>query len=376
MGYSYSSDSLGSTVPIGYSHFPSSSQVSPPPASRPIAIKKLFSLDDDGFQSSPSPKDWNVPSRSPYETYEFSHSPQTPDELPRSWRSSNFHTRLSSQDMRYGYHHVQPGHQHDDDMDDSDWWEYDERRIRERLESFRRREEEVSLREQELRRREEEVKHKEDEFRPEEKEAKCVEDEIMSKELEIMGQEGENRKEVGAECEEDGTKWKEEFTKKAEEKARRKETQGRRTAEDTRRRETPVTERSEREERRLTQDILLKSKEADRKEDEARLKEEASRAKEEEIRRKEEELARREEELFRREAEANRRYSQQKVQQGEFRKHEEIRKPKGGGKDETGLEVLGLSFTSNNATSPDVCFSIFFIFHRISKFAYQWRSLQ
>ncbi|KAG2035169.1 hypothetical protein BDR03DRAFT_545098 [Suillus americanus] len=198
IGYSYSSDSQSSTVPMGYSHFSSSSQLPPPSASRPIAIKKLFSLHDDDFQSSPSPKDWDVPSRSPYDTYGFSHSPQTPDELPQSWRSSNFRTRLSSQDMHYGYQHV---HQYDDELDDLGLWEYDERRLRQREESFRRREEEISLREQELKRREEDVmreeeaKQKEDRPRREEKEATRTEDEIMYKER-------ENREGQGTEYEE------------------------------------------------------------------------------------------------------------------------------------------------------------------------------
>ncbi|KAG1860395.1 hypothetical protein F4604DRAFT_1138525 [Suillus subluteus] len=114
IGHSYSSDSISSTVSMGYPYFPPSSPSPQPSASRPIAIKKLFSLDDDGFQSSPSPKDWDVPSRSPYETYEFSHSPQTPDELPRSWQSSDSRTRLSSQAMRHGYYHSQHVHQYDD----------------------------------------------------------------------------------------------------------------------------------------------------------------------------------------------------------------------------------------------------------------------
>ncbi|KAG1811891.1 uncharacterized protein BJ212DRAFT_1373920 [Suillus subaureus] len=320
MGYSYSSDSPSSTVPMGYSHFPSSSQLPPPSTSRPIAIKKLFSLDDDGFQSSPSPKDWDVPSHSPYETYEFSHSPQTPDELPRSWRSSSFRSRLSSQDRRYGYQHA---HQYDDDLDNLDLWEYDERRLRQREESFRRREEEISLREQELKRREEDVMREEEakqKPRPDEKEAKRVEDEIMYKQPEIVRQEeGE-----GAEHEEDAIKWKEKLAQKKEENAGR---QDEKRAEDLGRREEPAARRLEEDERHMTRDVLRKPEESKRQEDEAKFKEQASRTKEEKIRRKEEELARREEELSRREAEANRRYDQQKVQQEEFQKRvKEIRR--------------------------------------------------
>ncbi|KAG1884468.1 hypothetical protein F4604DRAFT_207978 [Suillus subluteus] len=333
MGYSYSSDSLSSAVPMGYSHFPSSSQLPPPSASRPIAIKKLFSLDDDGFQSSPSPKDWDVPSRSPYDTYGFSHSPQTPDELPRSWQSSNFRTRLSSQDMRHGYQHV---HQYDDDLDGLDLWEHDERRLLQREESFRRREEEISLREQELRRREddvvreEEAKQKEDKPRREEKEAQRVEDEIMFKELEVVRQEeGGNMEGEGTEHEEDEDeiKWKEKLAKKKEEKAGRHDTQDKKRAEDLGRREESAGWCLEEDERHITRDVLRKSEESTRQEDEVKFREQASRTKEEKIRRKEEELARREEELSRREAEANRRHNQQKVQQEEFRKRvEEIRR--------------------------------------------------
>ncbi|KAG2097014.1 uncharacterized protein F5147DRAFT_715762 [Suillus discolor] len=120
MGYSYSSDSLSSTFSMGHSYFPSSSQSPPPSASRPIATKKLFTMDDDGFQPTPSPKDLGLLLRSPYQTHQFSHSPQTPDELPRSGQSSNFRARPSSQDMRHGYCQAQHVHQYDDDVDNSD----------------------------------------------------------------------------------------------------------------------------------------------------------------------------------------------------------------------------------------------------------------
>ncbi|KIK40678.1 hypothetical protein CY34DRAFT_255974 [Suillus luteus UH-Slu-Lm8-n1] len=317
MGYSYSSDSLSSTFPI--EHSPSSSQLPPPSASRPITIKKMFSLEDDGFRSSPSPRDWDVPSSSPYETYKFSHSPQTPDELPRSWQSSNFRARHSSQDMRYGLHHV---HHYDDNIDDSDLWEHGELRLHQREESFRRREEEIYLREQELQKREntiweEEAKRKEDKPRREENDAKRAEDGIMHKELEVVRQ-GE---EEGTGREEDEPEWKEKFAKKEEERPRRK-AQGKKRAKDLMRRGEPAAKGSEEEERHVR-----KSEEAKCQEGEVKLKEQSSPTKEEKIRRKEEELARREEELSRREAEANRRHDQQKVQQEEIRKHvEEIRR--------------------------------------------------
>jgi hypothetical protein len=221
--------------------------------------------------------------------------------------------------MRYGLHHV---HHYDDNVDDPDLWEYDELRLHQREESFRRREEEIYLREQELQKREdiileEEAKRKDKPVR-EENEAKRVEDEIMSKELEVVRQGGEE----GTECEEDETEWKEKIEKKEEEKSRRK-AQGKKRAEDLRQRGEPAAKRLDEEERH----ILRKPEEARCQEGEVKLKEQASPTKEENIRRKEEELARREEELFRREAEANRRHDQQKVQQEEFRKHvEEIRR--------------------------------------------------
>ncbi|KAG2064442.1 hypothetical protein BDR04DRAFT_260132 [Suillus decipiens] len=328
IGYSYSSDSLSSTVPMGYSHFPSSSQLPPPSASRPIASKKLFSLDDDDFRSSPSPKDWDIPLRLRHET-EFVHSPQTPDEHPQSWQSPNFRTRHSSQDTCYRYYHAQHVHPYEDDLDGSDLWVYDERRLRQREESFQKREEEISMREQELKRREEDIireeaaKEKGDKFMRGEKEVKRMEDEVVCKELEIARQEeGEI-----IEYQEDKIKWKEKLVKEKEEKAGRPEAQDWKRAEDLRRREEPVARRLEEEERRMTRNVLQKSEESKCQEDEVKSKERASGTKEAEIQRKEEELVRREEELFQREAEMNRRHDQQKVQQEEFRKHvEEIKR--------------------------------------------------
>ncbi|KAG2140612.1 hypothetical protein DEU56DRAFT_286352 [Suillus clintonianus] len=354
-GYSNSSDSPSSTVPTGYSYSLPSSQVPLPSASRPIAIKKLFSLDDDSFQSSPSPKDWDVPSRSPYEPYhEFPDSPQTPDELPRSWPSSSFRTRLSSQDMRYGLYHTQHVHMYDGVHDDFDWCEYDERSIRQREESFRRREEEISLREQELKRREdvireEEVKQKE----REEKEAKRVDDEIMCKELDIINQEeGAKTREAGTEHEGAGTKLKEKHTKTEGKKAEMKEVQDKRRVEDLRQREEPAARRLVEEDIRMTRDVLRKSEEAKRKEDEVRLKEEASRATEEKIRRKEEELAQREGALLRREAEASSRHHQQKVQQEELRKRAETRRQSVEEKTKQGWKFWGHNPPDPNRTTP------------------------
>jgi hypothetical protein len=350
----------------------------PPSASRPIATKKSFSFDDGGFQSSPSPtKGWSGPSRSPYETrHESSRSPQTPEEVPRSWQSSNLRARLSSQDMRYSYNSTEVGYyprpvhthhevsegEYDEDPDDADWREHDERKNRQREDSFRRREEEVVRRELELKRREdearreEEAKQKEIELRRKEEETRRKEDEIrrkeedarrrqeeaeetQRKELEIRRKEAEARKkeeEVRKKDEEtrrkeDEIKRKEMLAKRKEEEVRKKELQARKRAEDLRRQEEEASKRLDEEARRIELDILRKSEEAARKENEvkrkeaeARLKEEAARAKEEEIQRKEEELARREEELLRREAEAIRRSDdKQKVQQEEFRKREE-----------------------------------------------------
>ncbi|OAX40458.1 hypothetical protein K503DRAFT_768562 [Rhizopogon vinicolor AM-OR11-026] len=369
--------SPSSTIPIGY---PRPSETSrphapPPSASRPIATKKSFSFDDGSFQSSPSPtKGWNGPSRSPFESrYESSRSPQTPEEVPRSWQSSNLRARLSSQDMRYGYNSAESGYyprpvhthhevsegEYDEDLDDADWREYDDRKHRQREDSFRKREEEVARRELELKRREEEVRReeeakqkeielkrkeeetrrKEDEIRRKEEEAlrrqeeaERKEEEAQRKELEIRRKEEEARKkEEETRRKEDEIRRKETAAKKKEEEVRRKEAQAKKRAEDLRRQEEEVAKRLDEEARRVEQDILRKSEEATRKEnevrrkeEEARLKEEAARAKEEEIRRKEEELARREEELLRREAEAIRRSDdKQKVQQEEFRRREE-----------------------------------------------------
>jgi len=386
--YSRPVESPSSAVPIAYTrpadspsstaYTRSSDNARPPPsASRPIAAKKSFTFDDGGFQSSPSPKGWNGPSRSPYDArYETSRSPQTPEEIPRSWQSSNLRGRLSSQDMRYGYnagesgyyHAARPVHTHHEvseggyvDLDDDEWREYDERKMRQREDdvNLRKREEEVARREQELRRREEdarreeeaklkeeELKRKEEETKRKEEETKRKEDEIKRKEdqakrrqeeadrkeLEIRRMEEEARKkEEETRRKEDEIQRKEMLARKKEEEVRRQEAQARKRAEDLRRQEEEVARRLEEEEKRVALEISRKSMEAKRKEDEvkrkeedARLKEEAARAKEEEIQRKEEELLRREEELLRREAEAIRRSDdKQKVQQDEFRKREE-----------------------------------------------------
>ncbi|KAG1744267.1 hypothetical protein EDB19DRAFT_1632877 [Suillus lakei] len=379
IAYTRPLDSPSSTAPIGYTRSSDNSRphAPPPSASRPIATKKSFTFDDGGFQSSPSPKGWNGPSRSPYDTrYETSRSPQTPEEVPRSWQSSSLRARPSSQDMRYGYnagetayyaarpvhtHHEVSEGEYDVDLDDAEWREYDERQMRQREDDFslRRREEEVARREQELRRREEdarreeetklkedelrrkeeetkrkeeETRRKEDEIRRKEVEARRRQEEADRKELEIRRMEEEARKkEEETKRKEDEIQRKEMLAKKKEEEVRRKEAQARKRAEDLRRQEEEVARRLEEEEKRVALEISRKSMEAKRKEDEvrrkeedARLKEAAARAKEEEIQRKEEELARREEELLRREAEAIRRSDdKQKVQQDEFRKREE-----------------------------------------------------
>ncbi|KAG2032414.1 hypothetical protein BDR03DRAFT_970088 [Suillus americanus] len=389
ISYTRPLESPSSTVPIAYTRpadspsstvYTRSDNTRPPPsASRPIATKKSFTFDDGGFQSSPSPKGWTGPSRSPYDTrYETSRSPQTPEEIPRSWQSSNMglRARVSSQDMRYGYNnagesgyysarpvhtHREVEYEHDVDLDGVDWREYDERQMRQREDSvsLRRREEEVARREQELRRREddarreeeaklkeEELKRKEEETKRKEEETRRKEDEIRRKEVEARRrQEEADRKELEVRRMEEEARKKEEETKrkedeiqrkemlarKKEEEVRRQEAQARKRAEDLRRQEEEVARRLEEEEKRVALEISRKSMEAKRKEDEvkrkeedARLKEEAARAKEEEIQRKEEELLRREEELLRREAEAIRRSDdKQKVQQDEFRKREE-----------------------------------------------------
>ncbi|KAG1831073.1 hypothetical protein EV424DRAFT_216817 [Suillus variegatus] len=318
----------------------------PPSASRPIATKKSFTFDDGGFQSSPSPKGWNGPSRSPYDTrYETSRSPQTPEEVPRSWQSSNLRARLSSQDMRYGYnagesgyyparpvhtHHEVSEGEYDVDLDDAEWREYDERQIRE--EEAKLKEEELKRKEEETKRKEEETRRKEDEITRKEEEARRRQEEADRKELEVRRMEEEaRRKEEETKRKEDEIQRKEMLARRKEEEVRRQEAQARRRAEDLRKQEEEVARRLEEEEKRVALEISRKSMEAKRKEDEvkrkeedARLKEEAARAKEEEIQRKEEELMRREEELLRREAEAIRRSDdKQKVQQDEFRKREE-----------------------------------------------------
>jgi hypothetical protein len=237
----------------------------PPSASRPIATKKSFSFDDGGsFQSSPSPtKGWNGPSRSPYEThYESSHSPQTPEEVPRSWQLSNLRTRLSSQDMRYSYNSTevgycpQPVHTHhevsegeyDEDLDDADWRKHNERKIRQREDSFRRREEEVARRELELKkredetRREEEAKQKEVELRRKEEETRRKEDEIRRKE------EDAERRQEDAERKEEEAQRKELEIRRKEADARKEEEEVRKKDEETRRRNQ--TERDGREEKR------------------------------------------------------------------------------------------------------------------------------
>lgn len=385
ISYSRPIESPSSTIPIAHArpvdspaYTRSSDSTRPPPsASRPIATKKSFTFDDSGFQSSPSPKGWTGPSRSPYDTrYETSRSPQTPEEVPRSWQSSNLRARLSSQDMRFGYNAGEPGYyaarpvhthhevsegEYDVDLDDTEWREYDERQMRQREDSvsLRRREEQVARREEELRRREEdarreeeaklkeeelkrkeeetrrkeeETRRKEDEIRRKEEEARRRQEEADRKEREIMRMEEDARKkEEETKRKEDEIQRKEMLARMKEEEVKRKEAQARKRADDLRRQEEEVARRLEEEEKRVALEISRKSMEAKRKEDEvrrkeedARLKEEAARAKEEEIRRKEEELARREEELLRREAEAIRRSDdKQKVQQDEFRKREE-----------------------------------------------------
>ncbi|KAG1836283.1 hypothetical protein DFJ58DRAFT_174435 [Suillus subalutaceus] len=78
IAYTRPSDSPSSTV------YTRSDNTRPPPsASRPIATKKSLTFDDGGFQSSPSPKGWTGPSRSPYDTrYETSRSPPNPRRNP------------------------------------------------------------------------------------------------------------------------------------------------------------------------------------------------------------------------------------------------------------------------------------------------------
>ncbi|KAH7882459.1 hypothetical protein F5I97DRAFT_1961905, partial [Phlebopus sp. FC_14] len=157
----------------------------PPSASRPIVNKKSFTI-DEGYpsQSSPSSRNWNSASRSPYETRfegSSSRSPQTPDDFPRSWQSSNLRGRFSSQDMRYNYLQQEGGsgytgrsvHTHheedfedqsDDGISNANWKarEYNDRRIMEIEESLRLREEAANKKEEELKKRTEELRREEE----------------------------------------------------------------------------------------------------------------------------------------------------------------------------------------------------------------------
>ncbi|KAG1735597.1 uncharacterized protein EDB91DRAFT_555570 [Suillus paluster] len=345
VGYSRPSDSPSSTVPIGYTRSTDSSRphAPPPSASRPIATKKSFTYDDGGFQSSPSPKGWTGPSRSPYETryenprYESSRSPQTPEEVPRSWQSSNLRARVSSQDMRYGYisgagagagadgyyparpvhtHHEVSEGEYDEDLDDdadAEWrdyderqtrrreeeydervmrrreGEYDERRVRQREDSFRRRVEDVARREQELRRREDDAKREE--------EAKLKEEELRRKEEETKRKEDEIKR-------------KEEEAKRKEEEAKRKEEDARRRQEEAERKEEE-TQRKEAEIQRKQEEAMKKEEETKRKEDEIKRKEAQAKKKEEEVKKKEAQAKKRAEDLRRQEEEVARRLDEE-----------------------------------------------------------------
>ncbi|KAG2363972.1 hypothetical protein BDR07DRAFT_865482 [Suillus spraguei] len=250
-------ESASSTVPIVYSRpadSPSSTGSSdstrpPPSASRLTATRKSLTSDDGCFQSNPSPKGWTSPSRSPYDThYETLRSLQTPEEIPRSWQSSNLRARLSSQGMRYVYNgesvydSARPVHPHHEVSDG----EYDERQMRQGEDSVSLwRREEVARREQELRRKEEETRReeaklKEQELKRKKEETWLKEDEIRRKEVETrLRQEEADRKELEVRRMEEEARKKEE-TRQRQEELDRIELEVRRMEEEERRREEEI----------------------------------------------------------------------------------------------------------------------------------------
>ncbi|KAG0694838.1 hypothetical protein DFH29DRAFT_838168 [Suillus ampliporus] len=347
IGYTRPSDIPSSALPIGYTRSSDSSRphAPPPSASRPIATKKSLTFDDSSFQSSPSPKGWNGPSRSPYETrYESSRSPQTPEEVPRSWQSSNLRARLSSQDMRYGYgaaepsgyygparpvhtHHEVSEGEYDEDLDDGDWREYDERPVRRREGDYddrpiRRRDAEYDERpirrregEYEVRRREGEyderrVRQREDSFRKREEEVARREQELRRREEDAKRDEETKQKEDELRRKEEETKRKEDEIKRKEEDARRKEEEAKRRQEEAERKEEE-TQRKEAEIRRKEEEARRKEEETKRKEDEIKRKEMLAKKKEEEVKKKEAQAKKRAEDLRRQEEEVARRLDEE-----------------------------------------------------------------
>ncbi|KAG8216521.1 hypothetical protein J3R82DRAFT_6637 [Butyriboletus roseoflavus] len=334
--------------------------VPPPSASRPIVNKKSFTIDDTfPPQSSPSSRNWNMVSRSPYETrWEgSSRSPQTPEEVGRSWQPSQIRGRFSSQDMRhhfqqeggyYGPRHVHPHHEDfeedgsDDGFDNRSWRtrDYNERRIQDIEEGLRKREEAANKREEELARKAEELKRedevrkkqveeqrREEEVRRLDEEAKQREDNEADREAELRRKEEEaNRKEREAKRKEEEAKRKEQEAKKKEREARLKEEEAKRKEKEARSRELEA-KRKEEEVKRKEQEANSREMVARRKEEEARRKEEEVKMMEEEARRKEFEARRKQEEAERKEEEARRRTEEASLKAEEAqKKEEELRK--------------------------------------------------
>lgn len=330
--------------------------VPPPSASRPIVNKKSFTI-EDAFPSQPSPssKNWNMVSRSPYETrWEgSSRSPQTPEEVGRSWHSSQLRGRFSSQDMRHyfqqegsynGSRHVHPHREgfeedgSDDGFDNRSWRtrDYNERRIQDIEEELRKREEAANKREEELARKAEELRRededrkkkveeqrREEEIRRLEEEAKQREDDEAGREAELRRKEEEaNRKEREATMKEEEARRKEQEARKKEQEARKKEQEARKKEREARLKEEEA-KRKEEELKRKEQEANSREMVARQKEEEARRKEEEVKVMEEEARRKEFEVRRKQEEAERKEEEARRRTEEAILKAEETRKKEE-----------------------------------------------------
>ena len=334
----------------------SRAHVPPPSANRPIVNKKSFTVEDTfPSQSSPSSRNWNMVSRSPYENrWEgSSRSPQTPEEVGRSWQSSQLRGRFSSQDMRHYFHqegsyyqsrHVHPHHEDfeedgsDDGFDNRSWRtrDYNERRIQDIEEGLRKREEAANKREEELARKAEELKRedevrrkkveeqrREEEVRRLEEEAKQREDDEADREAELRRKEEEaNRKEREARRKEEEARRKEQEAKKKEREARLKEEEAKRKEKEARSRELEA-KRKEEEVKKKEQEADSREMVARRKEEEARRKEEEVKMMEEEARRKEFEARRKQEEAERKEEEARRRTEEVSLRAEETRKKEE-----------------------------------------------------
>ncbi|KAN0085989.1 hypothetical protein V8E55_007123 [Tylopilus felleus] len=307
--------------------------VPPPSASRPIATKRSFTVDDTfPASSSPSSRTWNATSRSPYETRwdgpaASSRSPQTPEEVvPRSWQSSQLRARFSSQDMRHHYvaqesgYHAGSRHVHthpedlgedgsEDGLESRSWRtrDYADRRIQDIEEGLRKREDAASRREEELARKAEELR-REDEARKKREEQRREEVRRLEEEAWQRDDDEAERKEA-------------ELRRKAEEAGRKEREAERKEAE--LRRKTEEADRKEREAAMKEEEARRKEEEAKKKEREARLKEEEAKRKETEARSREMEARRKEEELKRKEQEANSREMVARRKEEEARRKEE-----------------------------------------------------